>query len=94
MIFTEQEYVVVHINKMAHSQDRLQSNSSKNQISHLKRRLMTSSFPFPSEHTAKNHFVTSLTCSGSVFTKILGIFLRITLKSKKNSMLRIFLFLE
>ena len=31
---------------------------------------------------------------GSVFTKILRIFLRITLKSKKNSLLRIFLFLE
>ena len=30
----------------------------------------------------------------SVFTKILRIFLRITFKSKKNSMLRIFLFLE
>ena len=31
---------------------------------------------------------------GPVFTKILRIFLRITLKSKKNSLLRIFLFLE
>ena len=31
---------------------------------------------------------------GPVFTKILRIFLRITLKSKKNSMLTIFLFLE
>ena len=32
--------------------------------------------------------------SGPVFTKILGSFLRITLKSKKNSLLRSFLFLE
>ena len=31
--------------------------------------------------------------SGPVFTKILRIFLRITLKSKKNYFLRIFLFL-
>ena len=32
--------------------------------------------------------------SGPVFTKILRIFLRITLESKKNSKLRIFLFLK
>ena len=31
---------------------------------------------------------------GSLFTKILRIFLRITLNSKKNSKLRIFIFLE
>ena len=36
----------------------------------------------------------SETKPGSVFTKIFRIFLRITLKSKKNSLLRIFLFLE
>ena len=35
-----------------------------------------------------------LEISGSVFTKICKIFLRITRKSKKNSKPRIFLFLE
>ena len=45
-----------------------------------------------STHVISSHRTTCI--SGPVFTKILRIFLRITLKSKKNSMLRIFLFLE
>ena len=64
----------------------------------LKHLILTTFLPFETiiHDSITSLFAHSLTrlFPGPVFTKILSIFLRIILKSKKNSLLRIFLFLE